>query len=445
MRSRSIISLVLLTAAVAYSYGVQGAPPPERSSPSPVSIAQQQRERSSAGLARLEHEHLQWPGDRALFQDAARSAWSFVNQHYQPSTGFVMPLGKYRFTTMWDVGGMLAALYSARQLGFIDHATYENRTERLLDTLMRLPLYDSRAFNRWYDARTGARVDRGYERPDQFSGWSATDLGRLLVWLKVIGLAPRFQEKAAAVVARIDMTKVVRSGYLWGEDLDDQGRQRVFQEGRIGYEQYAARGFALWGYPAEKALNLDENALPVTVLGRPLVADVRRFDRLTNEPFVLWGLELGWDARTASLARQMLLAQEARYHKTGVITITGEDSVQRPPHFFYYYCVYSDGKHFAVDVPNDSAVVDGPRWISAKSAFGFHALMPNRYTDAAVRAVNPAREPAGWASGVYEGSATPTGSISINTAAVILTAAVVNMTGAPILEQARRSAGEQVP
>jgi hypothetical protein len=440
MRYR-VFAAALVIAAAGASYAAD-ATRPQRHGTSPVTIAGEQRARTLHDIAMLEHQHLSWPEDQDLFMDAARTAWTFVNQHYQPETGFVMPLADYKFTTMWDIGGMLAALYSAHELGFIDRPEYDARVGKILTTLARLPLYDGRAFNKWYDAATGGRVDRGYERPDQFSGWSATDLGRLLVWLKIIGSDPRFEEKARAIVERIDMRHIVHDSYLWGEDLDNLGRQRVFQEGRIGYEQYAAHGFALWGYRAEKALDLSENLLPLSVMGQPLAADFRRWDRLTNEPFVLWGLEIGWDPPAASLVRHLLLAQEARYHKTGIITVVGEDAIPRPPHYFYYYCVYANGRQFAVDVADRTAVADGPRWVSAKSAFALHALLPNRYTDAAVRALGSARQRPGWASGVYEGTGQSTGGVSINTAAVILTAAVVNMRGEPILEQVRHAPSE---
>jgi hypothetical protein len=438
MRARLFILFALL------ALGTQGfgqvVSPPAAARPL-QRIAAEQRQ-AWADLARLEQQHLRWSGDDELFTNAARGAWAFVRRHFEPATGFVTPLGSYRFTTMWDVGGMLAAIYSAHELGFIDRPEYERRVGRILETLTRVPLYDNRAFNKWYDARTGARIDRGYERPDQFSGWSATDLGRLLLWLKIVARDPMFADRAAAVVGRLAFDHIVRSGYLWGEDLDAGGRQRIFQEGRIGYEQYAALGFAAWGQRAERALDLEANALPVTVMGQPVLADFRRFDRLTMEPFVLWGLEVGWDRQTAALVRRLLLAQETRFDRTGIVTIASEDSVALPPHYFYYYCLYADGRQFALDVADRAAVVDGPRWVSAKAALGLHALLPGRYTSEAVRSVMRAETGSGWASGIYEGTSQSTGSISINTAAVILTAAVVHANGEPILGRADRLGGD---
>jgi hypothetical protein len=59
--------------------------------------------------------------------------------------------------------------------------------------------------------------------------------------------------------------------------------------------------------------------------------------------------------------------------------------------------------------------------------------VPTAYTDAAMRALAPARSPDKWASGVYEGSGKSTGNASVNTAAVILEAALVGLNGGPLL------------
>jgi hypothetical protein len=403
---------------------------------SPISRAQSDDERAASFIAKRERERLTWPEDRKVFMDAARVAWAFVDRGERSATGFIAPLGTYPFATIWDVGSMLEGLYAAHGLGLIDDAHYASRVDAILSTLTRVQLSGDRVFNKAYDTRTGALPHFGHTAAGHGAGWSATDVGRLLIWLKIVGSDKRFTQKAEAAVRRNDFSSVVKSGYLWGQDVDERGRTHTYQEGHIGYEQYAAHGFELWGYRADKALDLNENALPISVMGQPLVADYRRWDRLTSEPFLLWGLEVGWDWQTAALARRLLLAQEARYKKAGVLTMTGEDALPQPPHFFYYYCVYADGRDFAVDVQDRRAVADGPRWISAKSVFAFHALMPTRYTQTAVEALRDAQGPSGWASGVYENSGRSTGESNLNTAAVILGAALVHQRGEPLLAQA---------
>jgi hypothetical protein len=373
---------------------------------------------------------------RAQFLDAAKAAWTFADSHYQPATGLSRGVASYQFITIWDVGSMLASLYCAHGLALIDDTTYDTRVGKLLETLARMPLDAGTVPGRSYDSRTGAMVDRA-ERPTvEGTGFSATDIGRLLIWLKIVGSAnERLEKLTATIVKRIDMGRIVQRGYLMGEDVDASGKRIAYQEGRIGYEQYAAEGFAAWGHRAEKALSLDENALPLSVLGQELAADVRGSDRLTSEPFVMMGLELGFAPEMTAFVQRMLLAQETRYRNTGVVTMLSEDSLDQPPAYFYYYCLFANGRQFGIDVQIPGAVADGPRWISTKAAFAFHALMPSGYTQLAADTVRPARSARGWGSGVYEADGRSTGTENINTAAVVLTSALYEQRGRPLLDR----------
>ncbi|HEX7239925.1 MAG TPA: DUF3131 domain-containing protein [Longimicrobiaceae bacterium] len=381
--------------------------------------------------------------DRALFLEAARAAWSYADREHNPATGWINSVAGYPYATMWDAASGLAALYCANGLGLLPDAEYDARMRRALATLATVRLFDGIAPNKNYSARTGAvagRDDRDTTVGERGFGWSATDVGRLLVWLRIIALnQPRFAADVRRVVDRMELEQLVADGYLRGAQLDVDGTVRRYPEGRLGYEQYAALGFALWGHRAERALRLGENTFPVVVLDVPLVADRRGHDPLTSEPFVLAGLELGWSTEMRGLAERVLRVQEERFRRTGQVTMVSEDAVPVPPYYFYYYAINHHGRQFAV-VAQDTAevVLDEPRWISAKAAFGWHALLPGGYTRLAVETVAPARHPQkGWSSGVYERSLLPTGSENANTAAVILEAALFSTSGRPLIHGPR--------
>ena len=91
-------------------------------------------------------------------------------------------------------------------------------------------------------------------------------------------------------------------------------------------------------------------------------------------------------------------------------------------------------------LPKEIDAVEGPRWVSAKSVFAFQALMPTAYTNLALQRIGKAQSPAGWGSGVYEESGESTANLNINTAAVILSAALMDQRGEPLLADARRAA-----
>lgn len=362
-----------------------------------------------------------------LFAEAAKEAWRYVEARYRPETGLVDGAVGWEYATMWDAGSALGAYLSARDLGLLSPEECTRRVARLLRTLQRVPLVEGVTFARAYPTRSVGAARSG-------PGWSPTDLGRLLLWLKIVAARePSLAADAERVARRSDFSRVLRDGYMWGARAT-QGKRLEFQEGRLGYEQYAAAGFAAWGFPVDNAASFTRNTIPIQVMGQPVMADMRGYDRLTSDPIVLYGLELGWPAEARALARGLLAAQEERFKRTGQVTIVGEDAIGIAPHFFYYYCAYTNAKEFAVDVQDPAAAVAGPRWISAKSAFAWHALLPGDYTRRAVEAVGPAGSARGWASGVFEGGRRSTGAENVNTQGIILEAAAYARRGAPLIE-----------
>lgn len=367
-----------------------------------------------------------------LYADAAARAWAFLDQNYQASTGLIKAHSTYPIVTTWDIASGIAGTYAANELGLLPDAEYDRRMRKTLQTLQTMPLYDGVAFNRAYSAETAGMIARGDKPTTRGSGWSTTDIGRLLSVLKVVSSNHRqYEGEIDKVVNRLDYGRLIKNGYLWGENVDSRGRVQGYPEGKIGYEQYAAAGFAVWGKRADRALNLMQNAKPVTVMGQSILTDKRGGDRLTSEPFVLMGLELDlWGKEMNELARAVLAVQEARYRQTGQITIVSEDALPDPPYYFYYYAVYHDGKEFVVDAQAPMRGVNGPRWISTKAAFGWNALFPSEYTRTAVKAVVDAqRGSRHWASGIYERTNRPAGTGNVNTSGVILEAALYQKQG----------------
>ena len=375
------------------------------------------------------------PGDTlAVFDTAAAVAWDQFNTLWIATTGLAKSTSEYDKLTSWDIGSILAALYSARELGLLPPDEYRARAGLTLRTLETLPLFEGVAFNRMYDARTARMIGRNGAPTGRGYGWSATDLGRLLLWLRAVAERDSaLTVSAVRVAGRINPQRIVREGYLHGEDITASGRRRRFQEGRIGYEQYAARGFAAWGHDVAPALDIRANAAPVVVMGEELLRDTRGLDRLSSEPFVLIGLEAGWNDDEAALAQSLLAVQANRFHRTRIVTIASEDAVGIPPHYFYYYCVYCTGRVFVVETTDPGITVDVPRWVSTKATFAWHALLPSDYTTMAVARVARARTQNGWSSGVFEQSGRPTRTYDLNTVAIILEAAAFHRLGRPLV------------
>ena len=377
------------------------------------------------------------PEERQLYLDAARTSWNFVNRITEPSTGLARAHATYSYVTLWDIAGVIAANYTAHELAFINDATYDSHIQRILATLSTIDLFDNAAFNRIYDAKTGRMVDNASKISNLGAGWSSVDIGRLLIWLRILSVKqPKYAPLATQIVRRLNMSKLLNDGYLQGVDVDPKtGKRQTFTEDEIGYQQYALSGFAMWGARVNSAgLDVRSNVAVVNVLGVRLLVTSPGNDRVMSEPFIILGMETGF--RSPQLGRQaaqVLAAQMARYQRTGIVTAVTEDALPDPPHYFYYYSVYHRGKSFVVEGPGDNKYVERPRWVSSKAAFGWNAVLPNAYTQLVLRTVRPAGTPNGWGSGVYEDTLLPTGVPSLNTAALIMESALYKTRGRPIL------------
>lgn len=378
---------------------------------------------SSAAGAMSSHAPLS-AEDKQFYQQMARQSWSYLDRYYQRSTGLVNATPDWPYTTLWDVGGQLLGFHAAKELGLITQADYDARMTRTLAFLQRARRYKNIAFSKLYSTKTGAVAKESH------AGWTSTDLGRFLLALKITAVRePQLAAQAEAVARRIDFKPIVRDGYLYGQEPGSKrGTLHTYQEGRIGYEQYVAAGFSQWGADLSKAMDVKLNGHPKEIMGVTLLEDARFQDRLLSEPFILYELELGMPADLRELAANVLRVQEARYKSTGTLTIASEDAVAVPPNYFYYYCVYCNGKPFVIDIANPGHERDSPRWVSTKGAFGWNAIMPSDYTKKATDYVAAALDPdRGWASGVYEGTGKSTRSWDVNTASVLLEIALYQL------------------
>lgn len=373
------------------------------------------------------------PGTESeIFMSGARTAWAYVVNNTQPTTGLAKGHYTFQYIATWDIGSLIAATYCAHGLGIIDDATYDGRIRKILATLTTIPLFEGAAFNRFYDSETGQMVDSEYNISSSGSGWSSTDLGRLLTWLRIVAVnQPQYSNQTQAIVNRLNYSRLIVNGELQGLDVTPNGSRSTFSENALGYAQYAAAGFALWGKRATSALNAASAAGSTNIHGVSVPIDTRGSSRTLSEPYIMMGLETGfWNATLKDHAQRVLAAQQARYDNTGTITIVTEDALPDAPYFFYYYSVYHAGRTFVVEGPQYGTYVDQPRWVSAKAAFAWRAIFPTPYTLIAFNAVQGAAEPGhGWGAGVYEGTLKPTGEANLNTAGMILEAALYQKRG----------------
>jgi hypothetical protein len=382
----------------------------------------------------------------------AEAAWAYFVERYQPDTGLVNAVGAYPSTTLWDTASYISALVSAYELGIIDKRTFDSRIYLLIRTLRHLDLFRGEAPNKVYNTKTAEKVN--YANQPGEVGFSVLDIGRLLVWLDIV--KERYPYLAAGidnVPLRWNFCNLVQEdGRLFGSIVTGKGETRYVQEGRLGYEEYAAKGFALWGFDVGKAMQpqplayTDIYGVKVPYDGR----DPRIFQNqnyVLTEGYLLDGLEMGWnlpqDAVStpgvagqgwrAEFANRIYLVQQRRFEQTGILTARSEHQVEGKP-YFVYDSIFADGYAWNTMDPSGTYQPDRAA-VAAKAAIGMWALWDTPYTDLLFDSVADLSTPeSGFYEGVYENG---DGYIPLQTAnnnGIILAALLYKVQG-PILQR----------
>ena len=352
--------------------------------------------------------------------DMARIAWKYFENNYQESTGLVNAVNNYPSVTWWDAASYMAGMVSALELGIIEKEEFDKRLIRFLTTLNTLDLFRGEMPNKAYNTQTAGKVDYG-NQPGEI-GYSALDLGRLMIWLYIVKHRyPEFATSIDSALLRWNYCNVIdENGTMFGALLEPGKPVQYLQEGRLGYEEYAAKGFELWGFNTQQAA-MPEPYGTINLFGYDIPYDTRDPRKLkahsyvVTESYVLDGIELGWDlasdrtahddvytsAWTAEFALQIYLVQEARYKETGIITARTEHQLAGAP-YFVYDTIFTDGFAWNTISENGQFL---PQYsaVAIKGAMGMWALWDTDYTDLLFDHVSNAYDrEKGFYEGIFE-------------------------------------------
>ncbi|MBD2562837.1 MULTISPECIES: DUF3131 domain-containing protein [Nostoc] len=360
-------------------------------------------------------------------QTYARAAWQYFVKNYQPATGFTNSTGGYPSGTLWDMGNYLMALNAARWLNLTDQADFDARLNKFLTTLSSLKLFEDALPNKVYNAATAQMVDYGNNPLERGIGWSALDVGRILAAFDVIRTChPQYNDWLKGIVAKWQVARSLKDGQLYGATVLPDGKTLLVQEGRLGYEEYGARGYQLWGFSAPKAIAFEPFKL-VEINGVQIPVDTRDFQStnannyIVSESYILEGIEFGLQGELADFAARVLDVQKRRFDTTGQLTAVTEDNIDQAP-YFLYNTVYANGANWAT-ITDANQPYPQFRSISTKAAFGWHYLFPdNAYAQKVFDAVKDLRSPddGGYYAGIYEESKQPNKALTGNTNGLIL-------------------------
>ncbi|MDF5721249.1 MAG: DUF3131 domain-containing protein [Rhizonema sp. PD37] len=357
----------------------------------------------------------------------ARTAWQYFVKNYQSATGFTNSTDGYPSATLWDMGNYLMALNAARSLNLTDQADFDARLNKFLTTLSSLKLFEDTLPNKVYNTATAQMVDYGNKPVERGIGWSALDIGRMLAAFDLIRTChPQYKDWLEGIVKKWQVGRSLKDGQLYGAAVSPDNKTLLVQEGRLGYEEYAARGYELWGFKAPKAIDLQPFKF-VEINGVQIPVDTRDFkstnanNYVVSESYIIDGIEFGLKGELSDYAARVLEVQKRRYDTTGQLTAVTEDNIDQEP-YFLYNTVYANGENWAT-ITDQNQSYPKLRSVSTKAAFGWHYLFPdNAYAQKVFDAVKDLKSPDdnGYYAGIYEETKQPNKALTGNTNGLIL-------------------------
>ncbi|MEA5552647.1 DUF3131 domain-containing protein [Anabaena cylindrica UHCC 0172] len=357
----------------------------------------------------------------------ARSAWQYFVNNYQENTGFTNSTGGYPSGTLWDIGNYLMALNAARWMNMINQSEFDSRLNKFLTNFANLKLFENALPNKVYNTANGQMTDYGNNPLEKGIGWSALDIGRILAAFHIIGTChPQYNDWLKGIIAKWQVARSLKDDQLYGAVVLPDGKTLLVQEGRLGYEEYAVRGYELWGFKAPKAVELEPFKF-VEVNGVQIPVDSRDFQTtnannyVVSESYILDGIEFGLESYLKKYAADVLEVQKRRFESTGQLTAVSEDNIDQAP-YFLYNTVYSNGVPWAT-ITDENKPYPQLRSISTKAAFGWRYLYPdNAYAQKVFDAVKDLRDPqgGGFYAGLYEETKQPNKSLTGNTNGLIM-------------------------
>jgi hypothetical protein len=237
---------------------------------------------------------------------------------------------------------------------------------------------------------------------------------------------PEHTAKAVQILTSWDFDAMVQDGVLIGARLNaDTGLPETIQEGRLGYEEYAARAVALLGLDAITAAKYDDFLAFEEIEGQQIAVDSRNINLygapnyVVSEPYILMAIEFGLDMEAKEMAHRVYRAQENHFKSSGKLTAVSEDNIDQEP-YFIYNIVFANGQ--AWNAVDENGVQDPDlKTLSVKAAFGWDALYNTEYSHRLVAEIQKTKTvDRGWMSGIYETDGRVNAVATANTNGIIL-------------------------
>lgn len=368
-------------------------------------------------------------GDKLTPEDikTAKIAWKYFQNNYIPETGFVNSVDKYPGTTLWDIASYLHALTSAYEIKTIDTLEFDTKLKKILNSMSTMKLFNDLLPNKSYNTYNLSMIDYDNHPTEEGIGWSAMDIGRFYSFsYRIMKDYPEYFPLMKKVISRWHTDEIIEDATLHGIGFNFKDKRMMkVQEGKLGYEEYVSKGYDLMGYDVSESLKYTDFIKFVNILGVDIAADTREvkyypaYNYVLSEPYILDGLEYGWDVNSKELAYRVFLAQKRKSEKENKLIVVSEGHLDTFP-YFIYNTIYTNSDKW-VCVSSDGENTDKMKTFSTKAAFAWYTLFDDEYADKLYKkAITLSDENKGFYSGYYQNSGKTNTALTANTNGVIL-------------------------
>jgi hypothetical protein len=373
----------------------------------------------------------------------AKIAWKYFVNNYHADTGLVSELDGSAVVSVWNIADTIAAAIAANHFGLIDDYEFDHRISPLLAFLNKMPLHEEKLPNLFYRADSGIISNKDGEKKS--IGWSAIDIGRLLIWLQILrNSAPQYAEYIDKAVLRWSFCEVIDDcGELQGMNRNSSAdpSSSLQQKEPLGYQEYALMGYTAWGFPPRQRRKSSVKLPVVRIYDMNLPysnedsSTTGSSNSLVSTPYILQGVEFNWDRiddqhsldssssdrAAAEMAQRIYIVQEKRYRYERIFTARTDHRRKDKP-YTLYDTIFADGYAWNTLTPEGESH-QNIALVSTSATFGMWALWKTSYTDGLMQLISTLYDPErGWFEGRQEKDGAHERTISCTTNATVLEA-----------------------
>ena len=372
-------------------------------------------------------------------KEFAKIAWKYFENNTIPETGIVNSVDKYNSTTLWDIASSIHAFLSAYELDIITKEELTQRLSQLFNTLHGIKLFQDKLPNKVYNSMTLTMSTYDNRPTETGIGWSAMDIGRFMGSCKrIIFNYPEYHYLVNNIIEKWDFKFAIEDATLMGIGLSfKDGVEKRVQEGKLGYEEYCSKGFIQMGFDASNALLYTDFITFVEINGVKIGADSREvkhhpsYNYVLSDPYILDGLEYGFDVNSLELGYRVFLVQKKQSEKENKLICVGETHIDQAP-YFIYNSIFTNGKKWNC-VSESGEDASHLKTFSTSAAFGWYYLFDDAYSD---KLFNKAKglydKDIGFYSGYYQKDGELNKAITCNVNSLILCALAYKKNGSII-------------